>query len=291
MTRDRFIEKYTSGHYGDSLSTKRRLSEIVGLIYDFIGGSTLDDLTTEDTDSLVDAINELVTSIGDLTSLSTTATDDLVSAINELLTTIGDVSSLTTTEQSEIVGAINELVTSIGTLSSLTTTAQSNLVAAINEVVGKLGAEATPVDGVKAAVTIDMTNPNGDLTYTAKDYGTAGNSITVTHVDPSANDQSLAIAVDGTDITITLATDGSGTITSTANDIKTAIEADSEANALVAVTVEGTGEGVVEAIAEDALEGGVDVTAGAVGSLRFDDTNFYMKISAQVWKKVAHSAL
>lgn len=186
----------------------------------------------------------------------------------------------------------------IGTLASLNTTEKTNLVGALNEVLaevdintGKVGAEATPVDGAKAAVTIVMTNDDADLTYTAQDYGAAGNDITVTHVDPSDTDQELAVSVDGTDITISLATGGTGTITSTANDVKVAIEETPAAAALVAVTVDGIGEGVVEAKAKTSLANGVDVTAGAVGSLRFDDTNFYMKISAQVWKKVAHSAL
>jgi hypothetical protein len=151
--------------------------------------------------------------------------------------------------------------------------------------------EDTPVDGVKAEVTVNMTDSNADLTYTAKNYGADGNSITVTHVDPSANNAELFVTVDGTDITISLATDGEGAITSTANEVEAAIEAEAAAAALVDVEVEGTGEGVVEAIAEDALEDGVDVTEGMVGSAAFDETNFYVKVDEQEWKKVEHAAL
>lgn len=236
--------------------------------------------------------------IGELSSLTTTAQANLVAAINELDADIGDPSSLTTTEKEVIVTAINELVTAIGTLSTLNTTAKGNLVAALNEVLaevdlntGKVGAEATPVDGVQSSVTINMGNADADPTYTAVEYGTAGDSITVTHVDPAANDAVLGVVVSGNDITVNLATGAGGAITSTANEVKAAIEAEAAAAALVTVAVEGAGTGVVEAKAETSLTGGVDVTAGENGSLRFDATNFYMKISAQVWKKVAHSAL
>jgi len=151
--------------------------------------------------------------------------------------------------------------------------------------------EDTPVDGAKATVTVDMTNANADPTYTAKAYGTDGNSITVTHVDPGGNDQELAVTVSGKDITISLATGGGGAITTTCNELKAAVDAHAEASALVDVTVEGTGAGVVEAKAEESLAGGVNVTEGIVGSAAFDGTNFYVKVSEQVWKKVAHAGL
>jgi len=149
----------------------------------------------------------------------------------------------------------------------------------------------TPVDGVKAEVKVGMTDSDADLTYTAKNYGMDGNSITVTYVNPLGNDESLAVSVDGTDITVSLATGADGAIESTANEVKAAVDANAEASALVDVTVEGTGEGVVEAIVEDALEGGVNVTEGMVGSAAFDGDNFYVKVDEQEWKKVAHAAL
>ena len=59
MTRDEFIAKYAGGHYGDAPSLRRRLSELIGIIYDFVGGSDLTDLDTTDKDNFVDAINEV----------------------------------------------------------------------------------------------------------------------------------------------------------------------------------------------------------------------------------------
>jgi hypothetical protein len=120
--------------------------------------------------------------------------------------------------------------------------------------------EVTPDDGVKATVTVDMTNANADLTYKAKVCGTGGNSITVTHVDPLGNEQPLTVTVVGTDITVSLETDETGTIISTANEVKAAIDADTDASLLVSVSVEGTGAGVVEAKAEATLSGGTAAT-------------------------------
>jgi len=114
------------------------------------------------------------------------------------------------------------------------------------------------IAGVRATVTVDMTNANADLTYIAKAYGTSGNSISVTHVDPAGNDQPLAVTVVDTDISVSLATDAIGTITSTAAEVKAAVDADPDASALVAVSVEGTGAGVVNAEAEKSLTGGVN---------------------------------
>jgi hypothetical protein len=148
--------------------------------------------------------------------------------------------------------------------------------------------EKTPVDGAKATVTVNMTNANADPTYTAKEYGTDGNDISVTHVDPGGNSKSLVVTVDGKDITISLATDGSGTITTTCNELKAAVDAHEGASALVDIAVEGTGEGVVEAKAKASLTGGVNVTEGIIGSVAFDETNLYIKISEQTWLTLRH---
>lgn len=107
-----------------------------------------------------------------------------------------------------------------------------------------------------ATVTIDMTNALSDLTYTAVDYGTAGNSITVTHVDPSGNDQPLAVNVDGTDITVSLATGPAGAITSTAAEVKAAVNVHADASLLVLCEDEGVGSGIVNAEAVTSLAGG-----------------------------------
>jgi len=61
---------------------------------------------------------------------------------------------------------------------------------------------------VKAALTTNMTNANADPTYTAVTAGTAGNGISVTHVNPGVAGSALAVSVaDGTKaIVVSLAT-------------------------------------------------------------------------------------
>lgn len=118
------------------------------------------------------------------------------------------------------------------------------------------GLQFTVPGDVAASVTINMTAATSDLTYTAKAIGTQGNDITVTHVDPSANNQALSVSVSGTDITISLATGGGGAITSTAAQVKAAVNAHAEASALVTCEDEGAGSGIVNAVAHTHLAGG-----------------------------------
>lgn len=112
----------------------------------------------------------------------------------------------------------------------------------------------------KASLSTALTGTNNDLTLTAVANGTAGNSITLALIDPSANDAALGVVVTGTDIVVNLATNGGGTITSTAAQVKAAIEADEDAAALVTVANKtgNDGTGVVTALAETALTGGLD---------------------------------
>jgi anaerobic selenocysteine-containing dehydrogenase len=104
------------------------------------------------------------------------------------------------------------------------------------------------------------------INYTAKLAGAAGNLYTVAYLNPGASHTPIDVAVTGTDITVNLETDGSGTILSTAANVKTAIDGTSAATALVwtalvdvtgATGGAGNGTGVVVAAASTALSGGV----------------------------------
>lgn len=148
----------------------------------------------------------------------------------------------------------------------------------------------TPVDGVKAALTSDMTNANADVTLTAVNYGSAGNGISVVYVNPSANSQSLTVLVNGLAIRVLLATNGSGTITSTATLVVAAINAHAAASALVVATAEGSGAGVVNAKSVAYLAGGVTCTKGVPGSsfmVSADGKKIYAKATAQTWVQAA----
>ena len=109
--------------------------------------------------------------------------------------------------------------------------------------------EGTPA--VKAVLTTALTGVNNDLTFLAKTAGAAGNDITVALVDPSGNDQDLAVTVSDNAISVSLATGEDGAITSTAREVRDAVNADSEAAALVAASLApgNDGSGVVTALA------------------------------------------
>lgn len=97
-----------------------------------------------------------------------------------------------------------------------------------------------------------------DLTYTAKKVGDYyANNTRIKYVNPGAA-HALAVAVDGHDIIVTLAHNGSA-VTSTAAQVKAAIEAHAVANLLVAITVSGTGSNVQTAAAFTAMTGGSNV--------------------------------
>lgn len=112
-------------------------------------------------------------------------------------------------------------------------------------------------DKAKATVTLNMTAATSDLTYTAVEDGYAGNGISVVHVDPGAHDAALAVSVVGKAITVSLATGPAGAITSTAAQVKAAVNAHPAAAALVLCEDEGVGSGVVNALAAANLTGGL----------------------------------
>jgi hypothetical protein len=124
----------------------------------------------------------------------------------------------------------------------------------------QIGSVAITVPAQAAAVAVvDMTNALADLTYTARAKGRAGNDISVTHVDPSGNNQPLTVSVSGKDITVSLATGAGGAITSTGLTVAAAVVANVAANDLVTVAVEGAGTGVVNAKAKQNLINGKDI--------------------------------
>jgi hypothetical protein len=131
---------------------------------------------------------------------------------------------------------------------------------------------AAPVDSVAASLLVNPAGDDNAILYTAVTPGDAGNAITITYAVPEDNDEAvpLSVAVDGTDIVITLEVDTDGsTILTTAADVIDAIETPTGAWADVAAMVSAAlddtdvgndGTGLLAAFAEDALEGGVDGT-------------------------------
>jgi len=109
-----------------------------------------------------------------------------------------------------------------------------------------------------AFLRTNLVGANNDLIYTLAVTGTAGNSVTVAYV-VSGNNTPLSVAVVGNAVTVTVATDAGGLATSTANQVKAAVEgaADPTAGELVITVPTGeTGAGVVTAMAASNLLGG-----------------------------------
>jgi hypothetical protein len=117
-------------------------------------------------------------------------------------------------------------------------------------------------ESIKATLSLDNAVPdaNSAVHFTAVEGGPDGNNITVTFVNAGVS-QSLNVTVVGTDITVTLETDGSSIIQSTALEVAVAVNADVEANLLVSAIAAGNGSTVVEAHAETALSGGITYAA------------------------------
>jgi hypothetical protein len=116
---------------------------------------------------------------------------------------------------------------------------------------------------VQATATPTQAGANNDLVYTAVAAGDAGNDVTIAYVLPvDANQvEPLTIDVTGTDIVVSLAVDTDGsTVTTTGDLLKAAILADEDASALVTVAdaAANDGSGLLVAVAETPLTGGVD---------------------------------
>lgn len=127
-------------------------------------------------------------------------------------------------------------------------------------VIGIVGTAPDAAGATAATLSTGRASANTAIDFTAAAAGLAGNQISVNLVDPAANSATLAVAVSGNAITVTLATDASGVITSTAGDVVTAVNGDADASALVSAA-NGTGSdgtGVVKATGR-----ALNLTAGA----------------------------
>lgn len=133
------------------------------------------------------------------------------------------------------------------------------LYAVLGGIASSGGAPAVP-----AVLTTALAGANNDLTLLAKTAGVAGNAVTIALVGPVANDQALDVTVIASAITVHLATGVAGAITSTAGQVKNAINVDTEAKALVTASVApgNSGGGIVTALAAANLAGGAAAGGG-----------------------------
>lgn len=111
----------------------------------------------------------------------------------------------------------------------------------------------------QASKTTALTGNNNDLTYTSKLDGADGNDITVTYVVAGANTP-LSVSVATHAITVNVATNASSVATSTAAQVRDAVNGNAAASSLVVAqnAAGNDGTGVVAAMAAITLTGGAE---------------------------------
>ena len=115
--------------------------------------------------------------------------------------------------------------------------------------------QTTPQNAVKASQTIGS-GENGVVTVEYDYVGTDGNSYTITVAEGSGNDVDLSATLSGTDITVTLGTDGVGALDATKNTA-TLVAGAIDALTDLTATASGTGETALSAAeAEQDFTGG-----------------------------------
>ncbi|QDV48257.1 flagellin N-terminal helical domain-containing protein [Gimesia fumaroli] len=181
----------------------------------------------------------------------------------------------------EVGGASGSQVLFLGASSSL-----DNVRDAVNGVTDITGVTATKTNKVASNLLVNSAAANSDITFTdarTSDsvLGDTGQNIRVSFVDPSANSATANITFNNTNtdinIIVSLATNGTGTITSNATSIKALLDGNGDTNSLVSSAVEGDGTGVVDAAAAAALSGGTNAyltfSASNFGADEFVDVN------------------
>lgn len=225
-------------------------------------------LTSTDSAKLSDyQINEAL--FGTSATIDIDATIDTAATKGSLYYT-GDAHALSSATTLEVSGSKGSQVlffgsgstktniqNAINNVSDVTGVSASFSTAAVANEIRIDGADDTASTSLSYVLSTSLTGANNDLAFTSllSDNSTP---VRVTYADPGANNAALSVSVSGNDITVNLATNGTGTITSTAAQVKAAIEASSPASALVTVAHKplNDGTGVVTALAQTALTGG-----------------------------------
>lgn len=136
--------------------------------------------------------------------------------------------------------------------------------------------DGTGVLAAAGAASINTASNIGDLLVTdaRQNAGASDPAITINFVK-AGNNTARSISVNGTAITVHLATDSTGNIatTETANSLKTAINANAQAGALVNVTATGTGFGAGLGLVADS-SGAQSLTGGTNATLTLTSTDY-----------------
>ncbi|EGR0493383.1 phage tail protein [Vibrio cholerae] len=123
-------------------------------------------------------------------------------------------------------------------------------------VIGLVGTAPLSAAATSAALTIGTAILNDGLKLTAVKTGTEGNAISVEVLAPTAASAELAVTVTNNKISIQLTSDESGTLTTTATELASALMADPAAKSLVTAVALGDGSGDVAPVSRAYLSGG-----------------------------------
>ncbi len=121
-------------------------------------------------------------------------------------------------------------------------------------VIGLVGTAPDSAGAAASTLTLGSAVLNDGVLFTAKSAGTEGNAISVEYVDPGAEEAVLSVDTSANKITVNLATDVDGAISTTPADIVAAFSA----NTLVTAVALGDGDEAVTAVSEVYLEDGTD---------------------------------
>jgi len=138
---------------------------------------------------------------------------------------------------------------------------------------------SAPVNAIVATLTTALAGTNNDLVFTAKTKGAYGNGITIQYINPGVETATESVAVVGKAIAVTLRSVSS--VLSTAAQVKTAIDGNAAAAALVTVANAGgnNGTGAVIALAATPLASGVNGTPGKAFEQRWFGAVLYINAS------------
>lgn len=121
-------------------------------------------------------------------------------------------------------------------------------------VIGLVGTAPLSAAAVAATLTLGSAVLSDGVVLTAKALGTAGNAISIELVDPAAASADISVQTSANKITVSLATDASGLITTVPDDIVDVLSQ----HALVSAVSLGDGDEPVTPVTQSYLAGGED---------------------------------
>ena len=186
---------------------------------------------------------------------------------------------LTAAASVEIAGSKGSQVLFFGS-----STTYANLTSAINSTTDVTGITASSQAATGATLTVAAATTSGNVTFTSvatdNASGAGTSAISVTFAGNTAGSQALSVSVSGNAVTVNLATNTSGVVTSTGTSVAAAVNANTSAAALVSANATGggsSGTGVVQAATAASLAGGsnalLTISSSNYGSSEFVATN------------------